>query len=85
MLIPFVVADKLIAFHGPYMDTKMQSKNVQSYFPCFTPAVPPTFEKSGSIDLKFMDPKVKVFRSMPTPGKKEYMVWLNKVKKKRQE
>lgn len=55
MLIPFVVTDKLFAFHGPYPDTKMQPKNIQTYFPCFTPAVPPTFEKNGSIDLKFMD------------------------------
>lgn len=85
MLIHFVVADKLIAFHGLYQDTKMQLKNVQSYFPFFTPTVPSTFEKNNSIDLKFMDPKARVFRSMPTPGNKKYVAWLNKVQNKRQE
>lgn len=85
MLIPFVVDDKLIAFHGPYPDTKTQPRNVQSYFPCFTPALPPDFEKNGSIDLKFMDQKARVFRLISTSGNKEYVAWLNKVQNKRQE
>lgn len=85
MLIPFVVTNKLLTFHWPYPDTKTQTKNVQSYFPCLTPAVPPTFEKNGSIDLKFMYPKAMVFRSVPTLGKKEYVAWLNKVRNKGQE
>lgn len=82
MLIPFVVAGKLVAFHGPYPDTKTQPKTVQSHFPSYTPAIPPTFEKDGTIDIKFMNPKAKVFRSMPTPGNKECVAWLNKVKRK---
>lgn len=54
-------------------------------FHSFTPSIPLTFEKDGSIDVKFMDPKARVFRSMPTPGNKEYVAWLNKVQYKRQE
>lgn len=62
MLIPFFVADKLISFHISYPDTKTQPRNVQTHFPGFTPAIPPAFEKDGSIDLKFMDPKAGVFQ-----------------------
>lgn len=43
ILILFGVADKLIAFHGSYPDTKMQPRNVQTHFHGFTPAIPPTF------------------------------------------
>lgn len=82
---PFVVADKLIAFHEPYLDTKTQPKNVQSHFPGFTPALSPTFGKDDIIDVNFMDPKARVFRSMPTPGNKKYVAWLNKVQCKRQD
>lgn len=85
MLIPFVVVDKLITFHGQYPDTKTQSRNVQTHFPGFTLTIPPTFEKDGTIDVKFMDQKARVFRSMPTPGNKDYVAWLNKVQHKRQE
>lgn len=82
MLIPCVVTDKLIAFHGPYPDTNTQPKNVQTHFPDFTLAIPPAFENEGTIDVKFIDPKVRFFRSMPTPGNKEYAAWLNKVQRK---
>lgn len=85
MLILFVVADKLITFHGSYPNAKTQPKNVQSHFPGFTPTLPPTFEKDGTIDVKFMDPKARVFSSMPTPGNKEYVAWLNKVQLKCQD
>lgn len=85
MLIPFVIVDKLIAFHASYLDTKTQPRNIQTHFPGFTPAIPPAFEKDGSIEMKFMDPKPRVFRSMSTPGNKEYMAWLNKVQHKHQE
>lgn len=85
MLIPLVVADKLIAFHGPYADTKTQPKNVQSHFPGFTPALPPAFEKDATIDVKFMDPKAGVLRLMHTPDNKGYVAWLNKVQHKHQD
>lgn len=85
MLIPFVVATKIIAFHWPYPDTKTQPINVQTHFHGFTPAIPPAFEKHGSIDLKFIDPNTRVFRSMSPLGNKEYVAWLNKVQHKHQE
>lgn len=72
-------------FPGSYPDTKMQTKNIQIHFLGFTLAIPPAFEKDGSIDVKFMDSKARVFRSMPTPGNKEYVAWLNKVQHKCQE
>lgn len=30
-----------------------------------------------------MNPKTRVFRSMPSPGNKEYLAWLSKVQGKR--
>lgn len=85
MVIPFFVTGKLISFHGPYPDTKTQPNNVQSHFPGFTLTLPPAFEKDGTIDIKFMDPKARFFRSMPTPGNMEYVAWLNKVQRKCQD
>lgn len=85
MLIPFVIDNKLIAFHGPFPDSKSKSKVVQGYFPGYASAVPPTFKKDGTIDVRFMDPKERVFRSMPTPGNKKYLGWLNKVQQKCQD
>lgn len=84
MLSPFMVAEKLFSFHGPLLDERTQPKKVQKVFPCFTLVVPGAFEKDGIIDLKFMDPKARVFRSMPTPGNKEYLAWLDRVQNKRQ-
>lgn len=54
------------------------------FSPCFTPTVPIAFEKDDIIDLKFMDPKARVFRLMPTLGKKEYLAWIDRVQNKRQ-
>lgn len=82
MLIPFVINNKLVAFHGPYPDTKSKAKMVKGYFPGYTPATPPAFDKDGVIDVRFMNPKARVFRLMPTPGNKEYLAWLNKVQRK---
>lgn len=85
MLITFFIDEKLVAFHGTYLDTKPQPKMVQGHFPGYTHAAPPAFEKDGTIDIRFMDPKARVFRSMPTPDNKEYIVWINKVQRKRQD
>lgn len=83
-LIPFMVTEKLLAFHGTLPDERMQPKKVQKVFPCFTLTVPSTFEKDGIIDLKFMDPEARVFQSIPTPDNKEYIAWLDRVQNKRQ-
>lgn len=85
MLIPFVIDRKLVAFPGPLPDTESTPKVVQGFFPYYVPAAPPAFDKDGVIDVRFMDPKARVFRSMPTPGNKEYLAWLNKVQRKRQD
>lgn len=85
MLIPFVIDKKLVAFPRPFPDSKFAPKVVQGYFPSYAPAAPPSFDKYGTIDVRFMDPKVRVFRLMPTPGNKEYLSWLNKVQRKRQD
>lgn len=85
MLIPFVVTGKLVAFHGPYPDNQIQPKTIQTHFSSYTPSLPLAFEKDGTIDIKFMDPKARVFKSMPTPGNKEYVAWLNKVQRKLQD
>lgn len=79
MLIPFVVVRKLLAFHGLLVDQKSSLKAVVAFFPGYKPAAPPAFDKSIVLDVRFMEAKVRVFRSMPTPGNKEYLVWLNKV------
>lgn len=85
MLIPFLVVGKLVSFHGPYPETKTQPNTVQSNFPGFTPALPLAFKKDGTIDMNFMDPKARFFRSMPIPGNKEYVAWFNKVQRKCQD
>lgn len=73
MLIPFVVDKKLVAFHGPLADPKSTPKVVQGFFPGYGPAAPPSFDKAGAINVRFMDSKARVFISMPTPGNKEYL------------
>lgn len=82
MLIPFVVDKKLVAFHGPLAEPKSSLKVVPGFFPGYGPAAPPSFDKVGVIDVRFMDSKARVFRSMPTPSNKEYLAWLNKVQRK---
>lgn len=85
MLIPFVVDKKLVTFHGPLVEPKSSPKAVQDFFPGYGPAAPPSFDKAGVIDVRFMDSKARVFRSMLIPGNKEYLAWLNKVQRKCQD
>lgn len=85
MLIPFLIDKKLVAFHGPFPYSKSAPKAVQGYFPGYAPAAPLAFDKDGIIDVRFMDPKARVFRSMHTPSNKEYLAWLNKVQIKLQD
>lgn len=47
--------------------------------------MPPAFDRSVVLDVRFMEAKARVFLSMPTPGNKEYLVWFNKVQRKRQD
>lgn len=77
-----MVAEKLFAFHGPFPDERMQPKKVQKKIPCFTLVVPAAFKKDGIVDLKFMDLEARVFWSMPTPGNKKYLAWLDMVQNK---
>lgn len=79
MLIPFVVDKKLVTFHGPLADPKSSPKVVQGFFLGYGHAAPSSLDKARVIDVRFMDSKAMVFRSMPTPGNKEYLAWLNKV------
>lgn len=70
MLIPFVIDRKLVAFHGPLPFPKSTPKAVQGVFPGYVHAAPPAFDKAGAIDVRFMDPKARVFRSMHIPSNK---------------
>lgn len=85
MLISFVVDEKLLAFHGSLADQKSSPKDVAAFFPGYKPVAPPAFDKSVVLDVRFMEAKAMVFRSMPTLDDKEYLVWLNKVQRKRQD
>lgn len=78
-----MVYKKLLAFHGPLADAKSSPTRVTPFFPGYKPIMPPTFDISITLDVKFIEAKARVFRSMPTPGNKEYLVWLNKVQFKR--
>lgn len=84
-LILFVVDRKLLAFHGPLADQKSSSKAVAAFFPGYKPAAPLAFDKSVTLDVRFMEVKARVLRFMPTPGNKEYLAWLKKVQQKRQD
>lgn len=64
---------------------KSSPKAVQGFIHGYGPAAPPSFDEAGIIDVRFMESKAKVFRSMPTPGNKEYLTWINKVHRKRQD
>lgn len=70
MLIPFVVDKKLCVFHGSLTEPKSSPKVVVAFFCGYASAAPPTFEKSFVLDVRFMEAKAKVFRSMPTSGNK---------------
>lgn len=85
MLIPFVVDRKLLVFHGPLADQKSSLKVVAVFFPGYKPAASPAFDKSVTLDVRFMEDKARVLRSMPTLGNKEYLAWLNKVQRKCQD
>ena len=83
LVIPFVVDKKLLAFHGTLVDAKSSPTNVAPFFPRYKPVMPPAFDRSVVLDVGFMEAKARVFHSMPTPGNKEYLVWLSKVQRKR--
>lgn len=83
MLIPFTVEGRLTAFLGPFH--KNHPSDIQECFPCYPDAMPPAFKKNSVLNLKFMSPKTRVFRSMSSPGNKEYLAWLAKVQGKRQD
>lgn len=73
MVIPFVVDKKLLAFHGPLADQKSSPRTVTPFFPAYKLAMPPAFDRSVVLDVRFIEAKARVFRSMPTPGNKEYL------------
>lgn len=83
MLIPFAVDGTVKAFLGPYFHE--QPVEIQDCFPFLTAAMPPAFKKDIILDFKYMSTKNRVFRSMPTPGNKEYLAWLAKVQRHKQE
>ena len=85
MLIPFVVDRKLFAFHGPLAELKSSPKVITAFSLGYAPATPPAFDKFVVLDVRFMEAKAKVFISMPTPSNKEYLVWLNKFRRKYQD
>lgn len=82
-MIPFVVDKKLLAFHGPLADAKSSPTKVAPFFPGYKPVMSLAFGRFVALDVRFMEAKARVFRSMPTPGNKEYLAWLNKVWRKR--
>lgn len=85
MVIPFVVDKKLLAFHSPLADKKSSPKTIAPFFPGYKHVMSPAFDRSVVLDVRFMEAKARVFRSMPTPGNKEYLAWINKVQRKRQD
>ncbi|XP_058742059.1 verprolin-like [Vicia villosa] len=85
MLIPFQITDKLMAFSGPLPNHRYHPEQTTGFFPCFQTTMPVAFDKPRPLDLKFMDPSLRVFRSTPAPGNKEYLAWLNKVQAKKQQ
>lgn len=82
-MIPFSVADKLIAFLGPYPTPNSHPEIVQSFFLFFSSVAPSAFEKYA-LDMKFMDPFARVFRLAPAPDNKEYLAWLDNVQSQHQ-
>lgn len=84
-MIPFVVDKKLLAFHGLLVDAKFSPTKVAPFFPGYKLVTPPAFDKSVALDVRFMEAKARVFRSMPTPRNNEYLAWLKKVRRKRQD
>ena len=84
MLIPFVVAGKLFAFHGPYQGPKMNRKAVGQYFPCFIPTIPSSFNHTKPIDVKFLVSDTTIFPSVPTSDNTAYLAWPNRIQGQRQ-
>lgn len=85
MLIPFVVDNKLYAFHVPFAEPKSSPKAVVAFFPGYKHVATTAFDKFIALDVRFMEAKARVFRSMPTPGNKEYLAWLTKFQQKHQD
>lgn len=83
MLIPFKVNDTVNAFLGPHFHKR--PVEIQDCFPSLPEAMPPAFKKNIVLDFKYMSTKTRVFRSMPTPGNKEYLAWLSKFQRHKQE
>lgn len=83
MSIPFSDVGKLMAFSRPYPTQKSHLERVQAFFPCSPQAALIAFEKLA-LDLKFMDPSVRVFQSALAPGNKDYLAWLDKMQSQRQ-
>ena len=79
MLIPFVVANKLFAFHRPYPTQETHPKTINQYFPCFLPAIPSAFNHTQPIYVRFMVSDIAVFTSIPTLGNTSYLAWLYRV------
>lgn len=82
MLIPFTVGGTVKALLGPYF-TK-HPVDLQDCFPSLPEAMPPAFKRDINLDFRYMSTKTRVFRSMPTPGNKEYLAWLAKVQRHKQ-
>lgn len=78
VLISFSISDKLLAFLGPYHTLKSCPEKGEGLFPCFLPTKHDAF-KQHMLDLKFLDPYERVFRSAPTLNRKEYIAWLDRV------
>lgn len=48
-----------------FVDAKSSPTKVTPFFPGYKPVMPPAFERSVALDVKFMEAKARVFRSMP--------------------
>lgn len=83
MMIPFKVEGTLTAFLWPFYKT--HPSDIHECFPCYPEAMPPAFKRDVILDFRYMSPKIRVFRSMPTPGNKEYLAWLAKIQNKKQD
>lgn len=73
LVIPFVVDKKLLAFHGTLIDAKSSPTKVAPFFPGYKPVMPPAFDRSVALDVKFMEAKARGFLFVPTHGNKEYL------------
>lgn len=80
VLLSFCVFEKLLVFLGTHHIPKSRPQKVKYCFPCYLLTTPPTFEQR-MLDLKFLDPSERVFRSAPTLNSKEYNTRLDKVQR----